>query len=673
MSNIGKEYLGRVNLVKEAQEVDNNPSTVLTCDEITGDVKLSPINNIAIKAFIKSNEDLSLAQRKDNTLYGILDRYTGEEVTLNKISSLPSGTTVDNVIFFQLGSEYFKRVYFDAVNIKWWGAVGDDSTDNHDAILDAVNYVVANKGGKILIPDDGIYITTPLVFPTVPIANSIIIPIELVGQTPPSQLFGTVGTLPPFPRSGSVLKCLSTTGGAIISTIPDAGDPLGFCAIKIIIKDLDIRTYQNPFITAIDGGNFVQMRIENVQVSTGVYSVDALEPTHNTAGIITPKRLNGALTQLRNVSISGYTVGLVVNEHTDGDGLNITCNKYGMTFNVADHASRFGRVCVQRNTFGAIWYGEHTVHISQFNLEHAGAGQTTPENVWQTTQYDIVDNNFFGRGEINWTSVGGGVGTDEVFTTSGGDLIKFKNSRFYQEEVQSGYRGGAYRIKSVVGVPEPSAVNSRPWELTNDKASFGTLSLRVGNTKDAKENADFTTVLNVTKEGGVLVGTNVDTGEKLQVTGTTRINVDALDLGLGVGNGTVPPFSVYGDGTVNAFNFNVTKGQVANVPTNPTDVVRLEDLGIKTTATTSSTVVVNPNTATSYRLNVGVTNVTLPPLANNEGKVLFLINNTGSNINVNSNAGGNDIWDGGSSESMVILSASVPMRLLHDGTQWIIL
>jgi hypothetical protein len=70
-----------------------------------------------IDKFIKSNEALTGAQRKGDVLYGILDQYTGEEMTLSKVTGTP---TVDNVIYFQLGSEYFKRNCTE-INLKWFG------------------------------------------------------------------------------------------------------------------------------------------------------------------------------------------------------------------------------------------------------------------------------------------------------------------------------------------------------------------------------------------------------------------------------------------------------------------------------------------------------------------------------------------------------------------------
>lgn len=94
---------------------------------------------------------------------------------------------------------------------------------------------------------------------------------------------------------------------------------------------------------------------------------------------------------------------------------------------------------------------------------------------------------------------------------------------------------------------------------------------------------------------------------------------------------------------------------------------------IKTTSSVTANTVINLATATSYRLNTGVTTVTLPVLTGNSGTILFLINNSGGNITINSNAGANDIWSGGAIVNTETLTTSTIMRILHDGTQWSIL
>jgi len=95
--------------------------------------------------FIKSNESLSLAQRKGDVLYGILDQYTGDEITLSKVTGTP---TVDNIIYFQVGTEYFKR-NFTEVNVKWFGAKGDGVTDDTISIQNAISSL---RGDTLIFP-----------------------------------------------------------------------------------------------------------------------------------------------------------------------------------------------------------------------------------------------------------------------------------------------------------------------------------------------------------------------------------------------------------------------------------------------------------------------------------------------------------------------------------------
>lgn len=145
------------------------------------DITATEVNEILTKieeksSGIKSNESLSLAQRKGDVLHGILDQYTGEEITLSKVTGAP---TVDNIIYFQLGSEYFMRSISKGVNVKWFGAKGDVQandvgTDDTESIQSAINAVYAlpkislsggnlNASGRVFLPKGRYKITNTLV------------------------------------------------------------------------------------------------------------------------------------------------------------------------------------------------------------------------------------------------------------------------------------------------------------------------------------------------------------------------------------------------------------------------------------------------------------------------------------------------------------------------------
>jgi len=303
-------------------------------------------------------------------------------------------------------------------NVLDYGAVGDDKTDNTEAFSACVKAMIAAGGGRMIIPN-GIY------------RGRIVIPgtrewitIEIVGENEPTPVFGTIGAFP-FPKNGTIIKCLSESGPAVIvaTNIPEKLYSR-FSGVNVSIRNLDVRTYDNPGIGGIDLLNAAQCKLENVFVNTDRYNVQASKPTHGTAGIITPACDNAALTILRNVIVTGYHTGIVVNEHTDGDNINLGSNVNGLEFAAAVHASRFGRVCAQRCTHSITVTGKHGFCIEQLDIEIAGPGQTDKDNEWQAAAFIINDPNNLGIGDIKYWVVEGAVGVVETFTRNGGEHIR---------------------------------------------------------------------------------------------------------------------------------------------------------------------------------------------------------------------------------------------------------
>lgn len=303
-------------------------------------------------------------------------------------------------------------------NVLNYGAVGDDKTDNTDAFSACLKDVIAAGGGRMMIPD-GIY------------RGRIIIPgtkewitIEIVGESEPTPVWGTIGAFP-MPNNGTIIKCVAESGPAVISAanVPEKLY-MRFSGANVSLRNLDVRTYENPGIGGIDLLNAAQCKIENVFVNTDIYNVQASKPTRGTAGISTPACNNGGLTILRNVLVTGYHTGILVNEHTDGDNISLGSNINGLEFMMNHHASRFGRVCAQRCTHAITVTGRHGFSIEQLNIEIAGRGQTDDNNKWQATAYDINDPGNLGSGDINYWVVEGNVGAIEKFTRNGGTGIR---------------------------------------------------------------------------------------------------------------------------------------------------------------------------------------------------------------------------------------------------------
>jgi len=330
--------------------------------------------------------------------------------------SLSVGTTFSADAGEKLASQSASptRVFY-AVD---YGAVGDDKTDNTAAFSACLKDMIEAGGGRMMIPD-GVY------------RGRIIIPgtkqwvtLEIAGASEPTPVFGTIGAFP-FPKNGTIIKCVSESGPAVISAanVPEKLY-MRFSGVNVSLRNLDVRTYDNPGIGGIDLLNAAQCKLENIFVNTDRYNVQASKPTHGTAGISTPACNNAALTILRNVIVTGYHTGIVVNEHTDGDNINLASNVNALEFAFAHHASRFGRVGAQRCTRSVTVTGKHGFCIDQLDMEIAGPGQTNEDNKWQATDFNIHDPKNLGIGDINYWVVEGNVGAVERFTRNGGAQIR---------------------------------------------------------------------------------------------------------------------------------------------------------------------------------------------------------------------------------------------------------
>ena len=303
-----------------------------------------------------------------------------------------------------------------------YGAAGDDKTDNTSAFTACLEAVIEAGGGRMFLPT-GVYrgrIAIPGVSKDVPSWLTV----EIVGECEPTPVFGTIGSHS-LPDNGTIIKCLSQEGPAVITAdSPPNSLYADFSAVNVVLKNLDVRTHDDPWIGGIDLKYALQCKLENVVVNTGVYNVQASKPTHGTRGIVTPAINNAALTVLRNVVVTGYHTGILVNEHTDGDNLVVAGNINGLEFVQAHHASRFARVGAYRNTNMITVTGRHGFSIEQLNIEQPGQDQTDAQNNWQATVTDLNDPDNLGVGDITYWVVIGNVGARDVFIRNGGASIQ---------------------------------------------------------------------------------------------------------------------------------------------------------------------------------------------------------------------------------------------------------
>jgi len=93
--------------------------------------------------------------RVGNTLTNIIDQYTGENISFNKVLKHSDGSNMndakcDGVIYRKLGNEYFRRNSYDRINVRWFGAKLDNVNDDSQAIQKAIDSIFE---GVVFIPE----------------------------------------------------------------------------------------------------------------------------------------------------------------------------------------------------------------------------------------------------------------------------------------------------------------------------------------------------------------------------------------------------------------------------------------------------------------------------------------------------------------------------------------
>ena len=105
-------------------------------------------------------------KRIGNVIYDNYDRFTGEVFSATVVTSYTDGTAmndgkVDGIIYFKnnasIGGGYSRRNFTGNAKIKWFGAKGDGTTDDTDALQAAINSTFNIEAENLAI-----YSTSPL-------------------------------------------------------------------------------------------------------------------------------------------------------------------------------------------------------------------------------------------------------------------------------------------------------------------------------------------------------------------------------------------------------------------------------------------------------------------------------------------------------------------------------
>lgn len=407
---------------------------------------------------IKSNESLLLAKRNGDVLYGILDQYTGEEITLSKITSIPTGNIVDNIIYFQLGSELFKRV-FTQYNIQWFGAKGDGVTDCTNAIQNCINSCYYAGGGTILTPT-GIYIiggalvtsdntgqnpNSQLYIPSGRDVSgggtSVVVSIKFIGEgTATMNASGFTDDKINLINKGCYWKSTlpySSTSGVLPSVIGTKGDnpSYNFNIIDVVFEDMWIRTHHDStvgtYMTAFNMLDAAFSTFNRCRADIDVAGWNTV--THQNMSIgIAPTKTNGGTTVVAtNCTSYGYQIGYTVGEHSYYENLNANFCNYAYDISKGGHGSLLTRCLAQWNkvvlSFNKYDNGYptafHFININELVVENVALGK------WYDSVVDVEDttNGIQGNCFFTKTVSGAGVFPTTLLTKVGGLKLNDKH------------------------------------------------------------------------------------------------------------------------------------------------------------------------------------------------------------------------------------------------------
>ncbi len=284
-------------------------------------------------------------------------------------------------------------------------SVANGTLVQHDdtAAIQAAITALASSGGTIFFSDgfyrangafqDVSHANAVLLMPVVAYyGNAAPVSIALVGATPPVQNPRPfVGDTFPAYVGGVVIQS-DKTGGNLIGAYNSTVDPFGdhFTGVLLTLRNLTLRTYTNPNLTAVDARLVAQAQIENVTVDVG-QTGDPIQPTHsNAVGIYTPGDKNNGYNVLKNIEVEGYYYGVVSSEHTYLDYVSVYVTLHAIQMASGSIPAYGSRVFIQDCPYGLEGVsGATPLYFSELSFEQV-AGRPAWTNI--TAHIDDASN-----------------------------------------------------------------------------------------------------------------------------------------------------------------------------------------------------------------------------------------------------------------------------------------
>jgi hypothetical protein len=332
---------------------------------------------------------------------------------------------------------------FKWYDIRDYGGVGDNATDNSTPLYDLILAIIAGGGGVGFLPN-GIYdIAGPLITSLggqnpncqVPIpadafsANRCMV--RLVGESVYHWNTGSPIGVTPNGTKGVILNStLTSASGTNPAVIGSSGGALITSFHDIVLENMNIRvksTANGPVLSGLNGEHMSMIHLKDFSVIVDVSFQNSNDPVNECAGIILGRSGNG-MCGWKNGIVYGFKYGLIAAEHASLDEVCMIGNKYGLVLPQSYYTVRGGTVTLHWNqtqifspnaAVMGITNGNNVVAIDALDIEViTGTGK------WYDYGDTLIDagNNIYGK--IRYVIGKALTGTDYgLFSKSGGTHV----------------------------------------------------------------------------------------------------------------------------------------------------------------------------------------------------------------------------------------------------------
>ncbi len=336
-------------------------------------------------------------------------------------------------------------------NVKNFGATGNGTTDDTQAIQAAIIACDAAGGGIVWFPNGtyniggalqtsigGLNMNAQLYFPNHGISDSLRSHIILKGETPPNLTQITALALVQPAKRGVILKSTLASGGATgAAVLGTMGNPSGFGTntnyTYLTVENVLITVKNNPsgtgpIIGGISWKNGASLFTNKVAVVVDTAASLSTLPSNDVTGIELPDNSSETMSNIQNTISSGFRQGFKSGEHVVFNQAQAFCCYYSLYFKNGHHATsslRFGSYWSAYDIYVA---GFCTLSNFQIDTEWRQAGK------WYDNVNTIKDSANLAKGAVFYTIIAAAVGKDNTkFSKSGGtNLNNYTNDQALQ-------------------------------------------------------------------------------------------------------------------------------------------------------------------------------------------------------------------------------------------------